>query len=327
MKRFLFQMFAAAGMLILLVGGLAGCNETQKNAKAEKAVKKETISIGYQKSGVLCIVKEKGDLDKRLKSLGYKVQWTEFQAGPALMEALNAGSLDFGRTGDSPPIFAQSADVPFYYVGSGKQKPDGSAIFVHKDSPVQSVTELKGKKVAFAKGSSSHIFIVKALEKNGLKYSDIEPVFLPPADARIAFEQGKVDAWVIWDPFSAAAEVAIEPRVLTRATGITGDRDFFLASVKFAEKNPDLLKVMLEEIEKTSQWVNKNPEEVAAFLAPLLGIDQEAMELAVKRRDYGVEEMSREIIEEQQRNADTFFELKVIPKKVVTKDTVFKSVQ
>ena len=150
-----------------------------------------------------------------LKSLGAarkalarpRCSWVEFPAGPQLLEALAVGSVDFGATGDSPPVFAQAAGKDLFYVGAEPPKPDSSAILVKPDSPLKTLADLKGKRVALQKGSSSHFLLVQALKKAGLQWSDIQPVYLPPADARAAFERGAVDAWAIWDPYYAAAEM------------------------------------------------------------------------------------------------------------------------
>jgi sulfonate transport system substrate-binding protein len=174
----------------------------------------KTVRIGYQKYGTLVLLKGKGLLEEKLEKIGYTVTWTEFPAGPQLLEALNVGAVDFGTTGETPPIFAQAAGAPLIYIAHEPPAARGEAILVPKDSPIKTVADLKGKTVTLNKGSNVHYLLVKALEEAGLRYSDIKTSFLPPADARAAFEQGAVDAWVIWDPFQAAAEVAIEAREL-----------------------------------------------------------------------------------------------------------------
>ncbi len=149
------------------------------NARAEDKV----VHIGFQKYGKLVLLKSKATLEGKLKALGYTVAWTEFPSGPPLLEAINAGAIDFGNTGESPPIFAQAAGIPFVYVAYEPPAPKGEAILVPKDSTLKTVADLKGKKVAFNKGANVHYLVVKALEKAGVKYSEIEPVFLAPADA------------------------------------------------------------------------------------------------------------------------------------------------
>ena len=166
------------------------------------------LRIGVQKYGSLVLLKERGLLEQRLEPQGWTVTWIEFPGGPQLLEALNVGAIDFGTTGEAPPIFAQAAGAPLLYVGYEPPAPEGEAILVAKDSPIADVAGLKGKKVALNKGSNVHYLLVKALEAAGVAYTDIETVYLPPADARAAFERGAVDAWVIWDPFLAAAQAA-----------------------------------------------------------------------------------------------------------------------
>eukprot|EP01041_Mallomonas_annulata_P014479 gene14479-30824_t len=176
------------------------------------------LRVGHQK-GWLSILKGRGTLEKRLAPLGVKVTWTEFNAGPVQLEALNVGSIDFGDVGEAPPIFAQAAGAPLVYAGATVPRPALEAVVVPKDSPIRSVADLKGKRVAYNKGSNGQYFLVKLLEKHGLQYSDVQPIFLPPADARAAFEKGAVDAWVIWDPFLAAVELQTGARVLADARG------------------------------------------------------------------------------------------------------------
>src|SRR6188508_2311347 len=154
----------------------------------------KVVRVGYQKYGNVILLKGKGGLEKKLAPLGFKVEWKEFPSGPPLLEALNVGAIDFGHAGEAPPIFAQAAGAPIQYVAYEPPAPKGEAILVPKDSKIASVADLKGKKVALNKGSNVHYLLVKALEKAGIKYSEIEPVFLAPADARAAFEKGVVDA-------------------------------------------------------------------------------------------------------------------------------------
>lgn len=310
-----------ASLLLLLGMFLSACSPDRAEPQNDS---EKLIRIGYQKNCPLIILKNLGTLEERLETLGYKVEWNEFQAGPALLEALNAGSIDFGRTGDSPPIFAQSSGSTLQYVAVGFSKYLGSGILVKNDSPIQKLEDLKGKTIGFAKGSSSHFLLVKALEKANLHYEDITPAYLSPGDARVAFEQGDIDAWVVWDPFTADTEVSADARLLVNGEGITSDRDYFLSSEKFTAEHRDILKVVLEEIQKSNEWANEHPEELTKMLSDAIGIDERSMKVAIERRVYGLEkEISDEILTEQQAIADTFFELGIIPKKVNVRDQVF----
>ncbi|MFD1851148.1 sulfonate ABC transporter substrate-binding protein [Oceanobacillus bengalensis] len=315
MKKKIFLSVVSLVCLLLLIG----CSEVSSDESNEKVVR-----IGYQKNGPLIILKSLGTLEERLEEIGYKVEWHEFQAGPALVEALNAESIDFGRAGNTPPIFAQAASAPFVYAAVGNSKYEGSGILVSQDSDIQTVADLKGKTVSFAKGSSSHYLIVKALQEAGLKYEDITPAFLSPGDARIAFEQGNVDAMVVWDPFTASTEINSNGRMLLNGEGLTTDRDFFIATNHFAEEHQDIMDIIIEEIAASSEWANKNHDDLVKMLAPILNLDEESIRMSVERRIYGIGEITEEIIAEQQDIADLFYELAIIPKEIDVSEVMMK---
>ncbi|MDH1065606.1 sulfonate ABC transporter substrate-binding protein, partial [Pseudomonas sp. GD03985] len=283
----------------------------------------ETLRIGYQKYGTLVLLKAKGTLEKRLAEQGVEVKWTEFPGGPQLLEGLNVGSVDFGVTGETPPVFAQAAGADLLYVAHEPPAPTGEAILVPKDSPIKSVAELKGKKVALNKGSNVHYLLVRALEDAGLKYADIQPVYLPPADARAAFERGSVDAWVIWDPFQSAAEHQLQARTLRDGTGLVDNHQFYLATRPYAEKNPQVIGVLIDEIRGVGEWVQGNLDEATDQVAPLLGLSREITYSAVKRQGYGARLIGPEVVVAQQKIADTFTDLKLIPKKLVIQDVIW----
>ena len=238
MKRFLRRLVTLAALAGIATSAVA------LSARADDKV----IRIGFQKYGTLVLLKAKGTLEEKLAPLGYTVKWTEFPAGPQLLEALNVGAIDFGTTGEAPPIFAQAAGAPLVYVGYEPPAPKGEAILVPKDSPLKTVADLKGKTVALNKGSNVHYLLVKALEKAGVSYSDIKTSFLPPADARAAFEKGAVDAWVIWDPFLAAAEAATGGRQLADGTGIVSNHQFYLAARPFQDAHGDIVDITFKAI-------------------------------------------------------------------------------
>ncbi|WP_442948705.1 sulfonate ABC transporter substrate-binding protein [Nostoc sp.] len=321
-------LFAVALSLTLAVSACspsASNNGTQETTSPNPAASSTTVHIGYQKaSTVLYALKARGELEKAFAASGSSVTWSEFPAGPPLLEALNAGSIDFGYTGESPPIFAQAGGVPLVYVAYDPWSPKAEAILVPKDSPIKSVAELKGKKIAFAKGSNANYLLVKALEKAGVQYSDIQRVTLTPADARAVFERKNVDAWAIWDPYLAAAEAATGARTLADATGLAPNRGYYLAAKSFVDTKPDALKIVLDQVKKVSNWAKNNPGEVAKFLSPALGIDAPVLEIAEKRREYDVLPLTDEVITKQQEVADTFYKIKLIPKEIKVKEIVWQ---
>ncbi|MER9048154.1 sulfonate ABC transporter substrate-binding protein [Mesorhizobium sp. M0923] len=282
------------------------------------------VRIGFQKYGTLILLKTKGLLEEKLKPQGYTVEWTEFPAGPQLLEALNIGSIDFGTTGEAPPIFAQAAGAPLVYVGYEPPAPEAEAILVPKDSPLKTVADLKGKKVALNKGSNVHYLLVKALEKAGLAYTDVEVSFLPPADARAAFEKQAVDAWVIWEPFLAAAEAATGARQLANGSGVVDNHEFYLASRDFVDTQPEVVDTVVASLGEIDTWINANRDDVAEQFSPALGIPADVLAVAVQRRSYGVKPITPEVVAAQQKIADVFHELGLIPTAIRIADAVKK---
>jgi sulfonate transport system substrate-binding protein len=277
----------------------------------------EQLRIGYQKSASLFVYQKSiGSLEKKLAPQGVTVKWVEFPAGPQLLEGLNVGAIDVGYVGEAPPIFAQAAGAQFVYVGHDPQAPLAEAIAVPKDSALKSVAELKGRKVALNKGSNVHYLLVRLLEKAGLKYADIQPVFLPPADARAAFERGAVDAWVIWDPFLAAVEKQTGARILADGRGVVNNYQYYLAERGYAEKYPQVIKALFDDSVEQGRWLTANVHAAAEKVAPLQGLDVEVVELSLRRYPLGVVPLTPAIAAEQQKIADVFFELKLIPKPI-----------
>lgn len=283
----------------------------------------QTLRIGVQKYGTLIVLEASGALEKRLTPQGVSIRWVEFPAGPQLLEALNGGSIDFGITGEAPPVFAQAAGVPFVYVAVDRTAPHGEAILVAKDSSIRTVADLKGKRVAFNRGSNVHYLLIAALEKAGLQTSDIQPVYLVPADGRAAFARGSVDAWVIWDPYLAAGQAATQARVLADATGLARNPQFYLASASFAKACPDLVRVLLSEIGKTDNWAVKHQADVANLLAPRTGLPLDVLHVALARLGYGIAPITPDIVASQQRIADTFFKAGLLPRAIAVREAVW----
>lgn len=274
------------------------------------------LRIGFQKGSIsLVLLKQRGLLESRLP--GTRVRWIEFPAGPQLLEALAVGSIDVGATGDSPPVFAQAAGKDLVYVGAEPSKPDTSAILVRPDSPVRQLADLRGRKVALQKGSSAHFLLVRAVEQAGLAWTDIEPIYLPPADARAAFEKGAVDAWVIWDPYYAAAEIAGQTRVLTTGRGLTGNNSFYLASRAFASDHGPTLQVLFAALTDADQYAQQNRKAAAELFADFSGLNLSTVHRVLSRRPPSpVGPITPTLVAEQQKVADAFLRLGLIPRPI-----------
>ena len=307
--RFLRTALTAA--LILAAPSLAGAAD-------------RTVRIGYQKYGNLLLLKQHGGLDARLRPLGYRAEWSEFPSGPPILEAMRAGAIDFGQTGDAPPIFAQAGRTNLVYVADEPAAPEGEAILVPKGSGLRSLADLKGRRVALNKGSNVHYFLVKALEKAGLAYGDVSAVFLAPADARAAFESGAVDAWAIWDPYLASAQAATGARTLATAEGLAGNLQFYLADRTFAAENPKAVTAITDAVHEVDDWEAAHPAEAAAELAAAIKLPVSVVATALSRQAHGVLPITPEVTADQQAVADAFLKLRLIPTKLDVAAAIWK---
>ncbi len=306
--------------------GAAAATAILPSVRSARAAATE-FRIGWQKNGVLALAKRRGALEKRLADQGITVSWSEFTSGPPLLEALGAGALDFGATGDVPPLFAQAAGGALYYVGIYRGSPAGSAILVRKDSPIKTLEDLTGKKVAFKRGSSAHNVTVKALRKAGLKPEDVQQVDLAPPDAAAAFKNGSIDAWSIWDPYLAIAEADPDTRILTTAEGIVDSYSFFLANKDFTDANGTVIVNVLDELAKVGRSAQDNLDATVKELSEITGVPADVTRVTLQRpgADLGsVTTVSDAAAAYQQALADEFYNLGIVPKKLTTGDIVWR---
>ena len=304
---------------VAAIGATAGLAPARAAAAADDTA---ALRIGFQKSAVnLLAVRQRGTLEPRLP--GVPLKWIEFPAGPQLLEALAAGGIDFGFTGDAPPVFAQAAGREMLYVGVEPPKPASSAILVPADSPLKTLADLKGRRVGLQKGSSAHWLLVRAVAKAGLAWTDITPVYLAPADARAAFERRSLDAWAIWDPYYAAAEIEGRARVLSTGAGLSDNNSFYLASPALA-KRPAVLKAVFESLSESDAWVRSHHVEAAHFIAEVTGLPLATTIRFIERRTSGpIGPLTPAHVANQQLVADAFASLGLIPHPVRVADAVW----
>ncbi len=282
------------------------------------------IRIGTQKGGFFPAVRQRHSLEDAFKPLGIEIKWSDFQFGPPLLEAINVGSVDFGFVGDAPPIFAQAGGARIRYAAAVKSEGTTQAIIVPQDSPIKTLADLRGKRIAFGKGSSAHNLLVAALEKAGIDWSDITPAPLAPADATAAFVKGSVDAWSIWDPYLALAELKQNARVIVFDKDVHKPNAFYIVGSDFVEKYPSLVAKLNAVFASEGEWADVHHEDVARAQAEATGVDIEAIRRFVDRSNYRVVPVDDEIIKSQQVVADRFARLGLIPKPVKVSDIVWK---
>ncbi|BBB97075.1 MULTISPECIES: aliphatic sulfonate ABC transporter substrate-binding protein [Bradyrhizobium] len=295
-----------------------------RGAQAQADAKE--IRIGYQKNGVLVITRQREALENHFKPQGISVKWVEFSSGPPMMEAMNVGSVDYGAVGDSPPIFAQAAGAAVVYAAA-QPIINGSGILVPQNSAIASIADLKGKRVGFTKGSSAHNVVIQTLEKAGLTYDDITPVYLTPPDAGPAFANGGIDAWAIWDPYFAIAETKQNGRILVKTRDITKTNSFYIANRDFARNRGAVLQQIVDVTTSSAAWAQAHPDEVAKSLAAITGVPLDIQTIAAKRAGFSVGPVTDDIIATQQGVADRFFKLGLIPKQIAIRDIVWRNPQ
>ncbi|MGA2893267.1 MAG: aliphatic sulfonate ABC transporter substrate-binding protein [Xanthobacteraceae bacterium] len=290
---------------------------------AAEAEPLKELRIGYQKTSVLLVVKAQKVLEERFEPQGVTVRWVEFPFGPPLLEALNVGAIDYGYTGNAPPIFAQAAHANIQYVGVIPARGYGQAIVVPDASTLKTLADLRGKKIGVAKGSSAHDLLVAALESASISWQEITPVYLAPADAAAAFARGAIDAWSIWDPFYAIAELKLKARSLPIDPKVAKQNSFFLANSDFIAQHADVVTAINAEVAKATQWAGDHRDETATLFSEASGVEIEAQKKSVARSEFTFGPIDDKIIAEQQAVADRFRRLDLIPTAVAVRDIVW----
>ncbi|WP_061027451.1 aliphatic sulfonate ABC transporter substrate-binding protein [Bradyrhizobium sp. CCH5-F6] len=290
-----------------LSAGTAAVTAFASRVNAQGAVKE--IRIGYQKNGVLVIARQQAALEKHFAPQGIEVKWIEFSSGPPMMEAMNVGSVDYGAI-----VYA-----------AGQPITNGQGILVPKDSPIRTIAELKGKRIGFTKGSSAHNIVVQTLEKAGLAYADITPVYLTPPDAGPAFANGSIEAWAIWDPYFAIGETRQNGRILINAREVTKTNSFYIANREFARNHGAVLQQIVDVTTTVGKWAEQHRDEVARSLAAVTGVPLEIQTIAANRANFVVGPVTDDIVATQQGVADRFHRLGLIPKSIVIRDIVWRN--
>ncbi len=308
----------------LLAAGLSlpvGALPAIRRARAADA---RTLRVGLQKGEPVLIATKAGkDLEARLGPKGISVEWIEFQFGPPMLEAMRVGSIDVGAVGDTPPIFAQAAHGDLLYIAANRGAPQ--SILLPAGSKIQALADLKGKKLAFGRGSSAHNFALMVLEKAGLRYDEIEPVYLGPADAGAAFERGAIDAWSIWEPYASLFANRPGVRTLTSNKDIGEQFAFIMANGPFVRANPTLTATVVEVLTASAEKARVHHEAVAALLAGATGIQTDVWTHALVKDPFQVLPMNDDLARSQQKVADRFRALGLVPVDIKVSDIVWRA--
>jgi sulfonate transport system substrate-binding protein len=284
----------------------------------------QTVRVGYQKGNSLVVLKNRGTLEKALAAHNVKVVWQEFAFGPPLVEGINSGDIDIGFVGATPPVFAQAGAGPdVTYVGYSEPYQDNYAILVPKDSTAKTLADLRGKRIAVAKGSAGQYLLISALEQANLKLGDVEEAYLGYSEGRAAFERGDVAAWVVPDPRLADTEQSSGARPLITARSLPIQYSFYIAPRPFAKRYPETLATVLRELDSTERYARDHQQEVAKLLSDDTKVPVPVWVQALARQPWGVHyPLTSDVIAAQQRVADTFYRNQLLPKAVHVADAV-----
>ncbi|QOZ67375.1 aliphatic sulfonate ABC transporter substrate-binding protein [Bradyrhizobium arachidis] len=310
----------------LAVGSAAfapGTIFAQNAAVENRGARPKEIRFAYQRGGILVVAQQQKVLEKFFQPRGSEIVWKLFSYGNPALEAVNVGSMDFSSSGNTPIIFAQAAGFDVQYIAAQRSGDGGEGIVVLPQSGIKHVGELKGKKVAVAKGTSSHYFLVAALQKAGLGYEDVTAVFLAPSDAPGALSRGDVSAWVVWDPYLALAEQKFNGRVIASLGADIKSYNFLVVRRGFVNENPQAVNEVLAQLRPIGSWAQDHRGEIAQQLAEITGIELETQRLAAERANYAIAPVTDDVIESQQEVADLFFKLGLIPKAIKIRDAVW----
>ncbi len=291
--------------------------------RRKSAPEPKILNIGYQKYGAGSILKSKGTLERRLAERGIRVSWTEFSAGPQLLKALGAGAVDFGATGEAPPILAQAAGAPLVYLAHDPPAPKGEAILVRGDSALRDASGLKGKKIGLNFGSNVHYLLIRALQRHGLTLDDVRQVDLSPDEEPLRLlKAGEIDAWAIWDPILSAALRSADVKVLTDGGDLAPNRQFYLGRPAYVAANGEIVDMLLQELRTAGEQAVRHAPGMARILAQEIKLDAMAVETALRRMSFGANLLDDSVVAEQQLVADRLYESGLLRSPVLISDAV-----
>ena len=311
--------FLVIGLIMWLSVAVYGYTQTTTAASDL-----ETVTIGYQKADPVDIARQHGELIKKMKAKGYQVVFKEFSDGAALMTALKSGAIDYARVGDTPPVTAKAAGTDIALIAAGATKEYGSGILVGKNSQITNLKQLKGKTIAYQKGTAAQYLIIQALKKAGLSTNDVKLVNMDQSSASVAFAKGRVDAWGTWDPYTATAQVNQGAKLLTNGTGLAKNRDFLISTQNYAKTHTALSKLLTTYINDDMTWANNHHTQLIAMLSKTLKLSDAVIQKMVERRTYAMALVKADssIVDEENQIANTFYQEGVVTEKVDMKTTL-----
>lgn len=305
---------------------------------AREASRRRQLSIGYPEGMMIFEeLRRQSLLEDRLGPLGITVTWHSYPSASSLLYDLSQGVIDFCGGGGTASIFAQAAEQWFVRVAREKYPLlDADVILVPENSPIQAITDLRGKRIAFDEGSSAHYVLVRLLESAEVGYTEIEPLMLPQREALPLFEQGLIDAWVVWMPYAPTDQRRCYPgRSIGSLQSIFGEQageelpTLYYAVPDLVRDCPRLLKALLEEVNEAGVIVN---EQCLAFYRDYFsGLhggsvpvdDPQLAHLERRRLERALLPLDDLTLTTLQRQANLLYQLRLIPKRVNVRDGMY----
>jgi sulfonate transport system substrate-binding protein len=319
-----------AALTITLAGlAAAGCSSSSASsgttasasASSSTDLSSVTLNVGDQKgTGAEAVLSAAG----LLNTLPFKVNWSDFTSGPPMLQAMASGSVDIGGVGDAPPVFAASGGEAIEIVGARQTNGDQDALLVPKGSPITSISQLKGKKIAYATGSSANYNLLTVLNKASLTTKDVNLVNLQPADALAAFTSGSVEAWDVWPPYVQQVVAQNGAKVIATGSAYGNPYSFEVASkASVADpKKAAAIQAYLTILNKGYVWTATHPQQWAAAWAKATGLPVSVMETAAKIDGTTPVAITDDTTTAEQKLVEQFFAAGLIPDKVDMKDYI-----
>ncbi|MGX9741372.1 aliphatic sulfonate ABC transporter substrate-binding protein [Pseudocitrobacter corydidari] len=289
------------------------------------AARERELRIGYQRFGNLGVLKARQTLEREFAGRGVNVLWSEFPAGPQMLQALSNNDIDFGTTGEAPPVFAQSRENALLYVAWEPPAPRSVAMVVPNDSDIQHIRQLRGKRIALNKGSNVHWLLVQILEEAGLRLEDVKVVYAPPKYPLTPSDYLAADAWMMWDPVLSDAEKSGQLRIVATGEGRVNNHQFYIARRQYAQHNDDIIAHVVDALGRTGKFIDRQRHDAAQLLSSELGLDITSLECALARRSHQTREMDLKVIRAQQTIADRFYALGLLSKPVSVRDAIWNA--
>lgn len=290
-------------------------------AISHSAVAQTILRVGDQKGNSQAVMEAAGVL----KDVPYKIEWKEFPAAAPLLEALSAGAIETGLVGDAPFTFAAAANAPVKAIAAVRQSGEGLAILVPKESGIRSFDDLKGKKIATGRGSIGHQLVLAALESRGLKQDDVQIAFLSPADAKVAYSQGSVDAWSTWEPYVSQEEVLFGSRRVVTSVGLTPGLGFQVAHPDVIKNKRAELEDFIRRLSRAREWSQANVRSYAETWGRLMGIAPEVAFNWLERGKIRLTPIDDDVIRGEQQTIDLYHRAGLIKKRLDASEILDRS--